>query len=208
MTGRARPPLPLLLGFAVFVVAIVYLIAVSMTPRDVPTFEPTPLVELAAHDHGLLLSRSSDAENAVPPRLDTITIDAGNADAWRYFSFRRRALLQAPDTLEWDLAVRRYHLRTAGVAADLGPAGAADTAAFDAASDASFLADDGRDDSGHPAMRRWYRYGMFTHLLESRRHSYLVRTRDGRLARIEVLSYYCPGPRPGCMTLRYAYPLR
>ena len=205
MTGRARPPLPLLIGFAVFVVAIVYLIAVSMTPRDVPTFEPTPLVELAAQDDGLLLSRSADAERAVPaPRLDTITIDAGNPDAWRYFSFRRRALLQAPDTLEWDLAVRRYHLRTAGMAADLGPPGESDASPWDA----SFLADDGRDDSGHPAMRRWYRYGMFTHLLESRRHAYLVRTRDGGLARIEVLSYYCPGPRPGCMTLRYAYPLR
>ena len=204
MTGRARPPLPLLIGFAVFVMAIVYLMAVSMTPRDVPTFEPTPLVELAAHDDGLLLSRSADAERAMPaPRLDTITIDAGNPDAWRYFSFRRRALLQAPDTLEWDLAVRRYHLRTAGMAADLGPP-VDDNAP---ASAASFLADDGRDDSGHPAMRRWYRYGMFTHLLESRRHAYLVRTRDGGLARMEVLSYYCPGPRPGCMTLRYAYPL-
>ena len=172
------------MGFTVFVVAIVYLIAASMMPRDVPTFEPTPLAELATRD--------------------TITIDAGDPEAWRYFSFRRRSMLQPPDTLEWDLAVRRYHLRVAGLAADLGPAGEGDLVM----SDASLVDDDGRDDAGHPAMRRWYRYGMFSHLLESKRHAYLVRTRDGRLARLEVLSYYCPGPRPGCMTLRYAYPLQ
>jgi hypothetical protein len=204
ITGRARPPLPLLIGFTVFVLAIVYLIAASMTPRDVPTFEPTPLAELVSREH-LPLPAATDPESDLPvPTMDTVTIDAGDAEAWRYFSFRRRALLQPPDTLDWDLAVRRYHLRAADLAADLGPAGDARAAL----PEPTLLADDGRDDAGHPAMRRWYRYGMLTHLLESRRHAYLVRTRDGQLARLEVLSYYCPGPRPGCMTFRYDFPLR
>ena len=195
---RGRPPLPLLIGFGIFVVAIVLLIASSMVPRDGPTFLPTPPAELA-------LRGTADLEQApAPPGPDTITIDASDAEQWRYFSFRRRALLEAPDTLDWDLAVRRYHFRVAGLAADLGPAGPGDTST----AGARFAGDDERDDAGHPAMRRWYRYGMLTHLLESRRHRYLVRTRDGGLASVEVLSYYCPGPRPGCMTFRYSYPLQ
>ena len=194
---RGRPPLPLLIGFGLFVAAIVFLIATSMAPRDVPTFVPTPPAELA-------LREDAGAARVAPPRVDTITIDAGDAEQWRYFSFRRRTLLEAPDTLDWDLAVRRYHFRVAGFAADLGPPGAGETLM----SAAHFAGQDGRDDAGHPTMRRWYRYGMLTHLLESKRHRYLVRTRDGSLASVEVLSYYCPGPRPGCMTIRYSYPLQ
>ena len=195
-SSRDRPPLPLLIGFGGFLAAIVYLIAVSMTPRDVPTFVPTARSAVAR--------AALDAETeGMLARLDTITIDASDAEQWRYFRFSDGALLQPPDTLAWDLAVRRYHVRVAGPAADLGPAD--DDAAV--APTVRFQGEDGRDDSGHPTLRRWYRYGMLTHLLESKRHAYLVRTRDGGLARLEVLSYYCPGPRPGCMTFRYAYPL-
>ena len=57
------------------------------------------------------------------------------------------------------------------------------------------------------AMRKWYRYSMLTHLLEPAGHAYIVRTRDRRYASVQVLSYYCTGLRPGCLTLRYTYPV-
>jgi hypothetical protein len=32
-----------------------------------------------------------------------------------------------------------------------------------------------------------------------------VRAAAGRYAKIEIVGYYCPGPRPGCLTFRYVY---
>jgi hypothetical protein len=34
---------------------------------------------------------------------------------------------------------------------------------------------------------------------------YALRTADGRYAKLEILSYYCPGAMPGCVTFRYVY---
>jgi len=51
---------------------------------------------------------------------------------------------------------------------------------------------------------RWYRYSMFSHLLHPKPFIYVIRTRDGRYVKLEFLSYYCPGPEPGCVTFRFA----
>ncbi len=32
-----------------------------------------------------------------------------------------------------------------------------------------------------------------------------VRTADGRFAKVQILGYYCSGPRAGCLTFRYVY---
>lgn len=50
---------------------------------------------------------------------------------------------------------------------------------------------------------RWYRYGALTHLLEPDGQDYQVGTDSGRTAVIAIVSYYCPGPAAGCLTLRY-----
>jgi hypothetical protein len=34
---------------------------------------------------------------------------------------------------------------------------------------------------------------------------YAIRTADGRYAKLEIVSYYCPGAVSGCLTFRYAY---
>ena len=41
-------------------------------------------------------------------------------------------------------------------------------------------------------------------LLEAKAHVYALRTRQGRTWKVQVLSYYCPGLRAGCLTIRYA----
>jgi hypothetical protein len=46
-----------------------------------------------------------------------------------------------------------------------------------------------------------------SHLLQSKRHTYVARTPEGRFAKLAILSYYCPGLSAGCFTLRYSYPL-
>jgi len=112
-----------------------------------------------------------------PGGADTVTLDVQDPDAWRYFDLDRGAVLVPPDTLGWDLAARRFQLRV--------PAGAARR-----------LTSPGRD--------RWYRYDFLAHLLRPRGLTYAVRTDAGTDFSFAVLSYYCPGPTAGCLTIRYA----
>jgi hypothetical protein len=96
---RAAAPLPLLIGFAVFVVAMAYLVASSLTRRAAPTFSPT-----------------------TEPRGDTLTVDGTDGQRWRYVSLSRGRVLSHPDTAGWEIAVRRYNLIANGDIVDLGPA--------------------------------------------------------------------------------------
>jgi HmuY protein len=186
-------PLPLLGGFALFLVAIAYLIASSLVKRAVPTFDPTPIA----------------AAPVTRPRVtnlaeDTITVDAGDSRAWRFFDFERGSVVLPPDSAGWDLAFRRYHVIAADAVADLGPAA---YGSVTRAPSRGYVATIAGRDTVNPAMRRWYDYGMLTHLLEPNGHLYVVRTSDGSYAKMQLLSYYCTGLTAGCVTFRYTYPL-
>jgi hypothetical protein len=124
--------------------------------------------------------------------IDTVTLDASDEDHWRFFAFDRGALTP-PDTADWDLAVQRFRIRAPGVVLR------SDTVSF-----AAFRESPG--ESTHPSqdLGRWYRYSMFSHLLYPKPFIYVIRTRDGRFVKLEFLSYYCPGPEPGCVTFRYS----
>ncbi len=183
-----RAQIGLATGFGVFVLAIGFLVASSLVPRDVLEFEITPR-----------------AARAVPPEslvIDTVTLDAGSDRAWRFFSFASGAALDVPDTAGWDLAFRRFHVMASGDAIDLGPVG------FGAVTEApadGYRATRFGADTANAALTRWYRYSLFSHVLEPKGHVYAIRTRDGHYAKVEFLGYYCPGTVPGCVTLRYAY---
>jgi hypothetical protein len=147
--GRGRSgeaPAALLIGFAVFLVAMAYLVTSSFSRRTAPTFAPT-----------------------IEARGDTLTVDATDGKRWQYLSLERGRVLTAPDTLGWDVAVRRYNVRLQG-----------------------------RGDIG-----KWYRYSFLTHLLEPKPEAYVVRAGTGRVYRLHILSYYCPGLTAGCLTLRF-----
>ena len=60
-------------------------------------------------------------------------------------------------------------------------------------------------DSTNPAFEKWYDYGFTSHLLEPKPRVYAIRTADGRYAKLEIVSYYCPEAVSGCLTFRYAY---
>jgi hypothetical protein len=187
---QSRPPLFLVGGFALFIVVTGYLVVSSLTKRTVPTFDPSPRVT---------------ASSASGPRHDdTLTVDASDSKAWQYIDFDRGGVLPPPDTGGWDLAVRRYIVIASDAIADVGPTRFEDVRG---APDRDFVANVIADDTVNAAIRRWYRYSMLTHLLEPAGHTYVVRTRTGRFASVQVLGYYCTGLRPGCLTLRYTYPL-
>jgi hypothetical protein len=176
MRAPGALPAPVWIVAALFGAAVVWIVGASLVPPRVPTFVPV-----------------------APARGDTVTVDATDAAAWRFFSFTRGPLVP-PDTAGWDLAVRRFRAVAAGAVARV------DTPAFDAVREAprtGYVATTYGRDTTNAALARWYRYDFFAHLLRPRPRTYVVRTRDGRHAKLQFLSYYCPGPTPGCVTFRY-----
>ncbi|HEY2066193.1 MAG TPA: HmuY family protein [Gemmatimonadaceae bacterium] len=179
-------PLALLLGFALFVVALGYMIAASLARRDAPVFAPSPM------------SRPRAAEWAI--RGDTLTLDATDGDRWQRATLALGRPLAEHDTVRWDVAARRYRITVAGAIADLG------AVSFDSATilpSARFVASTATE-MENDAMHRWYQYSLVTHLLMPNEHVYALRSVDGRVWKIQPLGYYCPGLTPGCFTFRYA----
>jgi hypothetical protein len=183
---RSRATVLLFAGFATFLIALVYLVGASLVKRNAPVFDPTPIGAL----------RASPLSG-----VDTLTVDARDARVWRFVDLGRGVVLASSDTSAWDLAVRRHDIGTSGAIADAG------AVRFDGVRRApagTYIATTGGRDTVNAAIRRWYLYGMLSHLLEPNGHVYVVRTRAGRHIKLEILSYYCRGLEGGCLTIRYA----
>ncbi len=180
-------PIPLIAGAALFFLVIVYLVAASFLRREMPMFEATSVAPFPSGDTLV---------------TDTVTIDASDVDRWRFFDFALGSPVEIPDTAGWDLAFRRFHVVSSAAVANLGPLQFDEVAA---APDSGYVETEFAADTINPAIDRWYRYNMISHQLEPGGSVYAVRTTDGRFAKLEFLSYYCVGMKPGCVTFRYAY---
>jgi hypothetical protein len=187
------------IAITVVVVVAVALVALTLRPRDVPTYAPTPP---APHDVGRAL---------VGPTV--YTVDATSGERWRRFSFRLGAVVDDPSATDWDLAFRRYQIIANGGPGYAGRAGIRDLGPVSFASVQTVPANGyqetqgGRDgpDPRNPAIAGWYTYGFFSHVLDPKPHVWALRTADGRYAKLEILGYYCPGAQPGCLTFRYVF---
>jgi hypothetical protein len=139
----------------------------------------------------------------------TYTVDA-SAERWLYFDFSTGSTVESPGPLDWDLGLRRFNVIANGGPGFPGEGGAIDLGEVDFQSVGQLPANGyqgnapGRD-SANTALRRWYDYGFSSHLLTPKPRVYAIRTADGRYAKLEFLSYYCPGALPGCVTFRYVY---
>lgn len=181
---------------AALVIVSVILVALTLRQPTVPTYAPTPP---GAREAGRAL---------IGPVL--YTVDATSPDTWRYFSFRLGTVVDGAGARDWDLAFRRYLVIANGGAqfegeggiVDLGPVG------FDevhVVPDTGYQMNERNPDPRNPAIASWYRYGFFSHVLSPKPRVWAVRTADGRYAKIELVSYYCQGGEPGCLTFRYVY---
>jgi hypothetical protein len=187
IASRAAP-LPLLVGFGLFLAAISYLVAASLTRRTAPVYSISP------HER----ARGAHWETVG----DTLTVDATDGDRWQYVSLTRGQVLTPPDTSGWEIAVQRYRMITppSGAVADLG------RVPFEqarSASAASFIATTSARHPMNAAIDHWYRYNLLTHLLESNGHLFAVRSPSAAW-KLAVVSYYCPKLVAGCLTIRYA----
>jgi hypothetical protein len=181
---------------AVVVVVAAALVALTLRQPDVPTFAPTA-------------PEPRDAGRAlVGPTV--YTVDATDADRWRHFSFRVGAVVDETSPTGWDLAFRRYQIIANGGPGFPGRAGIRDLGpvAFDAVHTVpvdGYAETQTNPDPRNRAIAGWYTYGFFSHVLDPKPHVWAVRTTDGRYAKLQILGYYCPGSRPGCVTFRYVF---
>jgi hypothetical protein len=164
-------------------------------------------------------SRNSNAQSvaAVNPNLlptSTIVIDATNEEEWTYFDFSRGKQVKIHDisSLEWDLAFRRGKIISNGGATNkFGKAGliSLGEVSFDAVESVplkDFIQDEAtRTQTENPALLQWYKYNYISHKLTARENVYVMRTSDGKYAKIQFLSFYCADKQPGCIQMKYAY---
>ena len=154
---------------------------------------------------------------AVNPNLlptNSIVIDATNEEQWTYFDFSRGKQVKIHDvsSLEWDLAFRRGKIISNGGATNkFGKAGLIDLGevSFDAVENVplrDFVADEStRTQTENPLLVQWYKYNYISHKLTARKNIYVMRTADGKYAKIQFLSFYCADKQPGCIQMKYAY---
>ncbi|HEX7118077.1 MAG TPA: HmuY family protein [Longimicrobiales bacterium] len=188
-----RPPVVLIAGIAG---AAALLVALSLRRPEPSTYAPTIAAPVEVG-----LARIGPAE---------YTIDASAADEWRYFDFSRNAVVEDPGPMGWDLAFRRFHIIANGGIGFAGSGGIADLGEipFDSVRTlpaSGYRPNIVRSDTTNPGIGKWYDYAFTSHLLTPEPRTYAVRTADGRYAKFAILSYYCTGARPGCITIRYAY---
>lgn len=172
------------------------LVATTLRAPEIPSYPPTPPApeEVGARKVGPL----------------TVTVDASDGDEWTYFDFSRGSVVESPAPREWDLAFRRYRIIANGGPGFVGEGGVLPLpgTGFDSVltvPDTGYVVNRREGDSVNPALERWYDYSWTSHVLEPKPIVYAARTADGRYAKLEILGYYCPGARPGCLTLRYVY---
>lgn len=186
--GIATAPIVLISGFVIFVIVIGFLLMLSMAPREALEFPPT-------------LPQPMDT-TLTSVVYDTVTIDAHDEVAWHFFDFDRSSPVVPPDTVGWDLAFRRFTIVPAAGVVDLG------VSAFETVGEApatGYVESTFGRDTLNTAIDHWYTYSVLSHLLEPNGHVYVVRTAESRYAKVELLSYYCPGVVAGCPTFRYVY---
>ena len=173
------------LAVAGLILGVVSLVALTLRQPMVPTYSPTPP---APRDVGAAL---------VGPVL--YTVDATVPDAWRTFSFQLGSVVESN---AGDLAFRRYSI-VAGIGAGIRDLGDRRFDDVRTVPSDGYSANEGRGEPRNPAIASWYDYGFFTHVLSPKPHVWAVRTVDGRYAKMQIVGYYCPGARPGCLTFRY-----
>ncbi|MSR22582.1 MAG: hypothetical protein EXR92_03410 [Gemmatimonadetes bacterium] len=182
---------------AVVVLGAIGYVGLTLRRPELPSFPPSPLEPRPANGQ------------RVGPVL--YTVDARDTAAWRFFSFSQGSIVVDPRPFDWDLAFRRFEIIVNGGEAFPGMGGVQE---IDGASlDSLPLApEDGyvgsqviSGDSLSASLGDWYDYSFLSHLLSPRPRTYLIRTADGRYAKLRFESYYCPLAQPGCVTFEYYY---
>ncbi len=142
------------------------------------------------------------------------TIDVNTGRDYALLDLNAGRLIEGDfSTPGWDLAFRKTTILTnSGTTNPGGPGGAAELGEVplvDAVvpDPVAFVVDSmGGEDNDKPvnqALKNWYGYDFFRHIVNANNDTFLIRTDGDRDALIHFDSYYCEDKSPRCLTLRY-----
>ena len=144
----------------------------------------------------------------------TYTINAESLEHWVYFDFSKGSIVEVPNpsSLDWDIGFRRALIITnSGQSNPGGMGGVAklENTEFESVKEtpeSGYAVDVRRSptETENPAMKKWYDYSFMTHVLKPKKNIYIIRTADGKYAKMQILKYYC-GRLTGCYTIKYVY---
>jgi hypothetical protein len=140
---------------------------------------------------------------------DTVTLDARDGTKWTLIDLGTGVVGSSGNA--WDLGVRRHRLIVNGGDGLDGGAGVMRLEVpFEEVREAPAEGYTGSrvtpgGDTIQAVLDDWYSYDFFSHLLKPDPVTFVLQTADGSYAKLRILSYYCPGPEPGCFTIEYAY---
>jgi hypothetical protein len=155
-------------------------------------------------------------------------VNASGSTTWKYFSFAKNDTITVTDPLtsnEWDLAFQRYRIRTNGGKAGSGMGSAANSykkgqTGFDALTAVSDTSTFFNDDNISIAVQQGYAsylvnpklYTWFAIELAAQGtqivptdYVYIVKTADGKFAKVWFKSYYSATNVSGYVTFQYKY---
>jgi HmuY protein len=148
------------------------------------------------------------------------TLEARAAEQWTFFDFSRGSVVEVPHQfgVDWDLAFQRHKIVANGGATNPKGKGAIlnlGGVAFDELLEAppeGYVEDTIASINAETlttenlAIKAWYHYNFLTHVLRAKSNVYVIRTADGKYAKLRLVSYYCDGGQAsGCFTIEYVY---
>jgi hypothetical protein len=148
------------------------------------------------------------------------TLDARASERWTFFDFSRGSVVEVPHQfgVDWDLAFQRHKILANGGATNPKGKGAIlnlGEVAFDGMvevpaegyiEDTIAAINPEAITTENLAIKAWYHYNFLTHVLRPKPNVYVIRTADGRYAKMRIVSYYCDGGQAsGCFTIEYVY---
>ncbi len=144
----------------------------------------------------------------------TYMINASSLEEWVYFDFSQGSAVNVPEksSFGWDLGFRRVSIISNG--GETNPKGMGgiielpgrDFKSIVEAPESGYTIDTriGPVETENQAIKKWYSYSYWTHVLKPKDSVYIIRTADGRYAKMNILNFYC-GRLAGCYTIRYVY---
>ncbi len=189
------------------------------------------IVSLIACSAGFVSCSDDDAESSTSSEIKRVTLsrktDYGND--WIYFSLSKCAELDIDeeshyDDLTWDLAFNRYNVRTNSGASGAGQGGALDTEYTDLSAvttvpSGEFAVDvEGEITESFTGSGVTYTSSTLSDVLASaiafagppptytpNYHVFIIRTADGKYAKLQVEGFYDDEGNSGYMTFSYFY---
>lgn len=172
----------------------------------------------------MFISCDDDSVTEPPPSGigKELMIDASSKTEWVYFSFSKGdtvTIAESNNSLEWDLGLRRYHFKTNSGTSGSGQGGTVNMGKVDFASvseapESGYTVDDSVTFQGHggpisyslnPVLEGWAIMEGMPPTFVPTDSIYVLKTADGKYAKLWLKNYYNDEGTSGHITLQYFY---